>query len=92
MSEFRVITMDRYDIDYARAHLDELIARARQGEAVEIVDKEQRTVTLSAAGQSKSFSPPPQPGQWKGKLQVPARLFEPLTDAELAELEGETAG
>ena len=91
--------MERYDITYAREHLSELIVRAARGEDVSISDPEHGTFRLArdrpaAVGDAAVVEPTmPKPvlGQWKGKLTVPARLFEPLNEEELKWLSGEAS-
>ena len=85
--------MDRYDIAYAREHLSELMDKAARGEEVSIIDPERGTFRLAPEGLDAVVSPPVRPvfGQWKGRMTVPARLFEPLSDEELAWLSGENS-
>ena len=77
--------MDHYDIAYAREHLDELIARADGGEAITIVDPKRGTFLLSHVPRPRK---PPRLGLLEGKMKVPERLFEPMSDEELAEWYG----
>jgi antitoxin (DNA-binding transcriptional repressor) of toxin-antitoxin stability system len=91
--------MDRYDITYAREHLPELMARAARGEDVSISDPEHGTFRLApdrpaVDGDDAVIEPTlqkPVLGQWKGKLTVPERLFEPLSEEEMAWLSGEAS-
>ena len=86
--------MDSYDLTYAREHLAELIDRAARGEAVSIVDPDRGTFRLAPETTHAAVAlPPSRPvlGQWKGRLVVPARLFEPLTEDELSWLSGESS-
>ena len=85
--------MDTYDIAYAREHLPELIERAARGEDVSISDPVRGTFKLSPEAANAAASQPGRPilGQWKGKFVVPARLFEPLSEEELAWLSGENS-
>jgi len=82
--------METVDISYARKHLDELLDRAANGESISIETSDKGTFELRSVA-SHQPSAPTQPilGQWKGRLKVPARLFEPLSDDELAWLSGE---
>lgn len=70
----------------AKEQLEELIARARRGEVVTIDDGKGsvRVVAEHVSPRPKRIA-----GQWIGKIQVPARLLEPLTDDELRWLSGE---
>ena len=81
--------MEDVDVRHAKEHLEELIARARQGEVVRIVDPELgsvRVVPDPPAVRPKRIS-----GQWKGMIEVPIRLMEPLSDEELRWLSGEAS-
>jgi antitoxin (DNA-binding transcriptional repressor) of toxin-antitoxin stability system len=80
--------MDTVDLAHAKDHLEELIARAANGEDVSITDPVRGTFRLQPV---KPPTTPPRPifGQWKGRLTVPARLFEPLTEEELSWMSGE---
>ena len=83
--------MEDVSLSHAKEHLEDLIARAAHGEDVRISDPRLGTVRLqpvAAAAEGKA-RPERRPGRWKGKLTVPERLFEPLTDEELAWLSGE---
>ena len=84
--------MEDVSLAHAKEHLEELIALAADGQDVRISDPRLGTVRLiaveNASGQERPLR---QPGRWKGKLQVPERLFEPLSDDELAWLSGETS-
>jgi antitoxin (DNA-binding transcriptional repressor) of toxin-antitoxin stability system len=84
--------MDQYDINYAREHLDELVGKAARGEEVMIEVPGQGTFRLQQLAEAPADKPQrrrPILGQWKGRLTVPERLFEPLTEEELAWLSGE---
>ena len=63
----------------------QLIARARAGDAIMIVDGQKLLVRLDPVFET---SGPRQPGSMKDTLTVPARLMEPSTDDELALFEG----
>lgn len=61
---------------------------------VAIADAKLGRVRLAPAGSGPSDAatrPEHRPGCWKARFTVPARLFEPLTDEELAWLSGETS-
>jgi antitoxin (DNA-binding transcriptional repressor) of toxin-antitoxin stability system len=79
-------------LTHAKDHLEELIERAAKGEDIRISDPKLGTVKLlpvSAGARDEKPRPERRPGRWKGRLTVPERLFEPLTDEELAWLSGE---
>ena len=85
--------MERFDVAYAREHLPELLERAARSEDVSIVDPQHGRFELRPAALSTderaNFAGPPILGQWAGRVVVPARLFEPLTDEELEWLSAE---
>jgi prevent-host-death family protein len=83
-------TMEDVSLAQAKDHLEELIERATRGEDVRISDPRLGTVRLQpVAERPTGEAPERRPGRWKGRFTVPARLFEPLTDEELAWLSGE---
>lgn len=75
--------MEDVTLSHAKAHLEELIARALEGDDICIVDPERGRVKLAPAA-SPDSSLQRSPGRWTGRLAVPERLFEPLTEQELA--------
>ncbi len=75
--------MDTVDLAHANEHLEDLIARAAKGEVVYSRDPVLGTVKVGPAEPAKA-RPKRVIGQWKDKFEVPARLFEPLTDEELS--------
>lgn len=81
--------MDDVSLTHAKEHLEDLIARARAGEEVCVSDPKLGTVRLVPVDRSQSPRPKRVIGQWKDKFEVPARLFEPLTDDDLQWLSGE---
>ena len=85
--------MENVTLDHAKDHLEELIERAARGEDIRISDPKLGTVKLEpvAGTPDQEGKPRPErrPGRWKGRFTVPERLFEPLTDEELAWLSGE---
>ena len=85
--------MEDVSLTHAKDHLEELIERAAKGEDIRITDPKLGTVKLQpVAGIADQDGKPRaerRPGRWKGKFTVPERLFEPLTDEELAWLSGE---
>lgn len=79
--------MEDVTLAHAKSHLEELIARAVKGAEICIVDPALGRVKLTpTAGPSAEKR---HPGRWAGRLIVPERLFEPLTDEELAWLSGD---
>ena len=97
--------MEDVDVRHAKEHLEELMARARRGEDVRISDPKIGTVRLSpvrtpdvaaprVTDTMEPFVPLAQdrvPGRLKGKMQVPARLMEPMTEEELRDWYGDDA-
>ena len=86
--------MERVTIEYAREHLDELIARAVKGEDVQIADPKHGDVQLLAIAkqQRRAFAPLRAdriPGQLTGKMKVPKRLMEPMSEEELRDWYGD---
>jgi antitoxin (DNA-binding transcriptional repressor) of toxin-antitoxin stability system len=82
--------MDSFTIPEAKERLEDLMRRAARGEDVCIVDPDLGTVRLAAILEG------PQPetdaefarrrvGRLKGQVEVPERLFEPMTDTDLAD-------
>jgi len=86
--------MDDVTIAHAKEHLEELIEKAARGEVVRIVDPKGVAVRLTTDAKSEGDARKPRRpvlGQWKGRLKVPERLFEPLSEEELAWLSGENS-
>ena len=83
--------METFDIKYAKEHLEELLDRAAKGEDVSIEAPQLGTFALSPRSPMRKSRTRPILGQWKDRLIVPARLFEPLSEDELAWLSGETS-
>ena len=83
--------MEDVDLRHAKEHLEELIARAARGEEITIAHPTLGAVRLQPVQDTDKHGEPPMrvPGRWKDRFTVPARLFEPLTDDELAWLSGE---
>jgi antitoxin (DNA-binding transcriptional repressor) of toxin-antitoxin stability system len=84
--------MENVSLTHAKEHLEELVERAARGEDIRISDPKIGTVRLqplTAATDEGKVRPDRRPGRWKGRFTVPERLFEPLTDEELAWLSGE---
>lgn len=84
--------MEEVSLAHAKDHLEELIERAAKGEDIRISAPKVGIVRLqpvTAATDEDKARPERRPGRWKGGFTVPERLFEPLTDEELAWLSGE---
>ena len=81
--------MEDVTLDHAKDHLEELIERAARGEDIRISDPKLGTVKLEPVAGTANLEGKRRPGRWKGRFTVPERLFEPLTDDELAWLSGE---
>ncbi len=95
--------MESVSLTHAKEHLEELVERAARGEDICITDAKLGTVRLTPVGALDILAPRVAdamepfvplakdrvPGRLKGKMRVPERLFEPLTDEELAWLSGE---
>jgi antitoxin (DNA-binding transcriptional repressor) of toxin-antitoxin stability system len=79
--------MEDVSLAHAKDHLEELIARASRGEDVRISHPELGTVKLlplaNSDGSVENRHPVRRPGRLKGKLTVPARLLEPMSEEEL---------
>jgi antitoxin (DNA-binding transcriptional repressor) of toxin-antitoxin stability system len=78
--------MEDVSLSHAKDHLEELLERAAKGEDIRISDPRLGTVRLQLVEEAHQER---HPGRWKGRFTVPERLFEPLTDEELAWLSGE---
>lgn len=82
--------MQDVSLAYAKEHLEVLVARAAAGDVVRIATSDNQTISLSldpqaaAAGERKSR----RLGLLEGKMIVPARLMEPMSEEELAEWYG----
>ena len=98
--------MEDVDVRHAKEHLEELIERARRGEDVRISDPTLGSVRLTPVRQQPDVLAPRvtdtmepfvplakdrELGRLAGKMQVPARLMEPMTDDELRDWYGEDA-
>ena len=81
--------MDNVSLAEAKEHFEELLARAAKGEEICVTDPSIGTVKLVRVAGSPPARPKRKIGQWKDKFDVPARLFEPLSDDELRWLSGE---
>lgn len=85
--------MEDVSLAHAKEHLEDLIERAARGEDVRISDPKLGTVRLQpVALTSEGATEDGQvrmPGRLKGKLTVPARLMEPMSEEELKDWYGE---
>jgi prevent-host-death family protein len=95
--------MEDVSVAQAKDHLEELIERAARGEDIRISDGKLRTVRLTpvpgadrlAARITDTMEPfvplaaDRVPGRLKGKMQVPARLMEPMSRKELKDWYGD---
>jgi antitoxin (DNA-binding transcriptional repressor) of toxin-antitoxin stability system len=95
--------MEDIDLRHAKEHLEDLIQRATRGEDVRISDPKLGTVRLTpvepgkvraprVTDQMEPFVPLAEdrvPGRLKGKMVVPARLMEPMSEEELKEWYGD---
>jgi antitoxin (DNA-binding transcriptional repressor) of toxin-antitoxin stability system len=82
--------MEDVSVAHAKEHLEELVARAARGEDVSIVDPKIGKIKLTPAGNEET--PPRRSrrlGLLEGKMKVPARLLEPMTEEELSEWYGD---
>ncbi len=82
--------MEEVSVAHAKAHLEELVARAARGEDVNIVDPKIGKVKLTLAGNGAARPRKPRRlGLLEGKMKVPARLLEQTTEEELADWYGD---
>lgn len=84
--------MTQISLAEALKDMPQLLARARAGEEIVVVDGDRPVVRIlpadSMPGNERVPSGSRLPGALKGRLTVPARLLEPMSEAELAEWEG----
>jgi len=80
--------MEDVSVAHAKEHLEELVARAARGEDVRIVDPKVGKVRLTLAEEATLSRKPRRLGLLEGKMKVPARLLEPMTEDELADWYG----
>jgi antitoxin (DNA-binding transcriptional repressor) of toxin-antitoxin stability system len=95
-----VASMEQVTLAEAKEHLDDLMQRAARGEDVRIVDPELGTVRLTPVADVTSprvtDAMPPlakrtqkrQLGRLEGKMQVPDKLMEPMSEEELRDWYG----
>jgi antitoxin (DNA-binding transcriptional repressor) of toxin-antitoxin stability system len=79
--------MEDVSLAHAKDHLEDLIVRASRGEDVRISDPAIGTVRLlpvvNNRDATKAGQPVRRPGRLKGKLTVPAKLLDPMSEEEL---------
>jgi antitoxin (DNA-binding transcriptional repressor) of toxin-antitoxin stability system len=97
--------MEDVSLTHAKDHLVELLERATKGEDIRISDAKLGTIRLTpirspdllaprVTDTMDPFVPLPKdrvPGRLRGKLSVPARLLEPMTEEELNDWYGDDA-
>lgn len=83
--------MQEVSLDYAKEHLEELVARAAAGDVVRIATSDNQIISLSLDPQAAKAGErkPRRLGILEGKMTVPARLMEPMSEEELADWYGE---
>lgn len=82
--------MEDVSVAHAKEHLEELVARAARGEDISIVDPKVGKIKLTLADTAVTRARKPRRlGLLEGKMRVPARLLEPMTDEELADWYGD---
>ncbi len=99
--------MQDVTLTHAKEHLEELIERAARGEDVRISDAKLGTVKLQPLRRQPDLLAPRVtdtmepfvplatkrvPGRLAGKIQVPARLMEPMSEEELHDWYGDDTG
>jgi antitoxin (DNA-binding transcriptional repressor) of toxin-antitoxin stability system len=94
--------MEDVSLTHAKDHLEELVERAARGEEIRISDAKLGTVRLMRVGTPnllgprvtdtmEPFAPLAKdrvPGRLKGKMKVPERLMEPMSEEELRDWYG----
>jgi antitoxin (DNA-binding transcriptional repressor) of toxin-antitoxin stability system len=85
--------MEDVTLAHAKEHLEDLIERAARGEDVRISDPKLGTVRLEPVarqpkGEASAAHQSRKPGRLKGKLTVPQRLMEPISEQELRDWYG----
>lgn len=97
--------MENVTLAHAKEHLEELMSRAAHGEDVLISDPKLGTVRLApvspTAPRAKRVTDTMDPfvplaqdrvaGRLEGKMQVPARLMEPMSEEDLRDWYGDDA-
>lgn len=83
--------MENVALDKAKVHLEELIERAAHGEDVRISDPKHGTIRLMRVDEDERPRKPRRLGLLEGKMKVPERLMEPMTEEELKDWYGDGA-
>ena len=78
---------DTLSLSEAKKNIEDVVARAARGEVIRIVHPQLGAVKVIA--DTVPLRPKRVIGQWKGRMTVPARLMEPLSEQELRWLAGE---
>ncbi len=81
--------MEDVSIIEAKEHLEDLLARAANGDDVRITDPKLGTIKLQPVDNAAKVRPKRVPGRLAGKMKVPEGLFDPLPDDELKLWTGE---
>lgn len=95
--------MESVTLAEAKEHLEELVERAARGEDVRIAVPKGGSVRLMPVSEPDVAAPrvidtmppfvplkePRKLGQLKGKMRIPARLMEPMTEEELSDWYGD---
>ena len=77
-----------YDLQDAKAHLDDLIERVRLGEQIVILQEGQPVARLVAEVQPHRPRQPRRPGSAKGQIRIADTFDDPLPDDLLDLFEG----
>ncbi len=83
--------MENVTVAHARDHLDELLERAARGEDVRITDPKLGTIKLMPVAEVARSAGKRKLGHLEGKMTVPARLMEPMSEEELRDWYGDDA-
>jgi len=87
--------MEDVTLAHAKEHLEELVARAAQGENVRITLPEGGVVELRRLQSKPAVAdahPVRRPGRWKARLNIPDdKLLEPMSVEELADWYGDNS-
>ena len=74
----------------AKAHLSELLDRAAAGQETTITRRGKPVARVVPAANPEAPQPQRKPGRWKGLVSYDnATLWEPMTEQELQEAEGD---